>query len=611
MADGLRYRIAAGSCALLALTWPASAAEGPPKRGGTLTYLIPADSPPSFDGHREGTFAMVHATAPFYSTLIRINPVNPSSTTDFVCDLCTGMPEPGDGGKTYVFELRNGVKFHDGTPLTAADVKASWDHIISPPEGVLSVRQSYFMMVDSVEAPDPKTVVFRLKFATTVFLPALGDPRNFIYKKTTLEKDPRWYERNIEGSGPFKFVSYETGQSINGVRNADYYHSGLPYLDGFKGIFADKQATRIDALRADRAAIEFRGLPPAARDDLRANLGSRLTVQESDWDCGSFVEANHKKKPFDDVRVRRALTLAIDRWHGIPALSKVADVHTVGGIVLPGAPLAATKDELAANELELTKIQAEVTHLAAAKQEFDRGVHLDSQRGSLQVQQAQSEVAALEVKVRDGHITAPADGTLYSLPVRQGDFVKAGDLLAELADLHQVRVRAFVDEPEIGGLRPNEPVRITWDAMPDRIWQGVTETIPRQVVPRGTRSVGELLCSVNNDKLELLPNVNVNVRINSQERSNVLVIPRGTVASEGGKRYVYVVKAAGLGVGEKVLEKREIQVGIADSVHYEVLSGLDAKDLVALPGDVDLHDGMPAKIINTESAAAEGHTDAQ
>lgn len=275
------------------------------------------------------------------------------------------------------------------------------------------------------------------------------------------------------------------------------------------------------------------------------------------------------------------------------------------------AQQAATKDELAANELELTKAQAEVTRLTAAKQEFDRGVHLDSQRSSLQVQQAQSEVAALEVKVRDGHITAPADGTLYSLPVRQGDFVKAGDLLAEMADLHKVRVRAFVDEPEIGGLRPNEPVRITWDAMPDRIWQGVTEIIPKQVVPRGTRSVGELLCSVNNDKLELLPNVNVNVRINSQERSNVLVIPRGTVASESGKRYVYVVRAAEFGVGKKVLEKREIQVGIADSVHYEVLSGLNAKDLVALPGDVELHDGMYVKIMNTESASAEGHTDGQ
>ncbi len=273
------------------------------------------------------------------------------------------------------------------------------------------------------------------------------------------------------------------------------------------------------------------------------------------------------------------------------------------------AQQAATKDELAANEVELTKAQAEVARLTAAKNEFARGVHLDSARGSLQVQQAQSEVAALEEKVRDGRITAPGDGTLYSLPVRQGDFVKAGDLLAEMADLHKVRVRAFVDEPEIGALRPNEPVRITWDALPDRAWQGQTEVIPKQVVPRGTRSVGELLCSVNNDKLELLPNVNVDVRINSQERSNVLVIPRGTVASENGKRFVFVVKSTGLGVGKKMLEKREIQLGIADSVHYEVVSGLDAKDLVALPGDVELHEGMRVKIVNTESASIQGHHD--
>ena len=275
------------------------------------------------------------------------------------------------------------------------------------------------------------------------------------------------------------------------------------------------------------------------------------------------------------------------------------------------AQQAATRDELASNELELTKAQAEVTRLTAAKNEFARGVHLDTARGSLQVQQAQSEVAALEEKVRDGRITAPSDGTLYSLPVRQGDFVKAGDLLAEMADLHKVRVRAFVDEPEIGALRPNEPVRITWDALPDHIWKGETESVPKQVVPRGTRSVGELLCSVNNDKLELLPNVNVTVRINSQERSNVLVIPRGTVASEGGKRFVYVVKSTGLGVGKKTLEKREIQLGIADSVHYQIVSGLDAKDLIALPGDVELHDGMRVKIINTESASLQGHQDVQ
>jgi peptide/nickel transport system substrate-binding protein len=316
------------------------------KRGGTLTYVIPADAPPSLDGHRESTFAMLHATAPFYSVLIRINPENPSSTTDFVCDLCTAMPQPTDDGKTYTFKIRDGVKFHDGSPLTAADVAKSWQMIIDPPAGVRSPRQSWYEMVDKVEAPDPTTLVFHLKFATNAFLPAVADPFTFIYKKEILDQDPRWYEKNILGSGPFKFAEYETGQAIKGVRNPDYYRKGLPYLDGFTGIFAEKQAVRVEAIRSGRAAMEFRGLPPAARDELVKALGDKLVVEESDWNCGSMITPNHKKKPFDDARVRRALTLAIDRWHGAPALSKIANVRTVGGIVFPGSPLAATKEEL-------------------------------------------------------------------------------------------------------------------------------------------------------------------------------------------------------------------------------------------------------------------------
>jgi len=342
-------KIGAGLAAaglLAAVTAAPGAAEEQPKRGGTLTYMIPADSPPSFDGHQEGTFAMLHATAPFYSVLIRINPQNPSSTTDFVCDLCTEMPAPTGGGKTYTFKIRDGVKFHDGAPLDAADVAASWNAIMHPPPGILSPRASWYNIVDAVEAPDPHTVVFRLKFATDAFLPALADPFTFIYKKEILDRDPHWYEKNILGSGPFKFVDYQAGQSITGVRNPDYYHQGLPYLDGFTGIFADKQAVRVAAIRSDRAATEFRGLPPSARDELVQALGDKITVQESDWNCGNIVIINHKKKPFDDVRVRRALTLAIDRWHGAPALSKIANLRTVGGIVFPGSPLAADKEEL-------------------------------------------------------------------------------------------------------------------------------------------------------------------------------------------------------------------------------------------------------------------------
>jgi peptide/nickel transport system substrate-binding protein len=340
-----QLRVAAGFAAALALALPAAANEAP-KRGGTLTYLIAADAPPSFDGHREQTFAMIHPVAPFYSLLVRVDPENPASN-QFVCDLCTEMPKPTDDGKTWTFTIRDGVKFHDGSPLTAADVAASWNRIVFPPEGVTSARSAnYKPLVEKIENPGPKTVVFRLKFATNAFIPAIADPFNFIYKKEILDKDPHWYEKNIMGSGPFKFVSYDAGQSIKGERFADYFHKGLPYLDRIEGVFAPKEATRVAAIRADKGAIDFRGLPPSSRDELKQSLGDQIAVQESDWNCGSDLFFNHKKKPFDDARVRRALTLAIDRWGGAPALSKIAVVKTVGGIVFPGSPLAATKDEL-------------------------------------------------------------------------------------------------------------------------------------------------------------------------------------------------------------------------------------------------------------------------
>ncbi len=270
---------------------------------------------------------------------------------------------------------------------------------------------------------------------------------------------------------------------------------------------------------------------------------------------------------------------------------------------------AATKEDLAANDLALAKAQAEVTRAAAAKQEFDRQVRLDTDRIALQEQQALSEMAALEDKVANGRITAPSDGTLYSLPAKAEDYVKVGDLLAEMADLHKVRVRVFIDEPELGALEQDQPVKITWDALPNRSWVGKTEVIPKQVVTHGTRSVGELLCAVNNDKLELLPNINVNVRINSKVRLGVLSVPRGAVEAEAGRRFVFVVKDNQMGVGKSKLEKREVHVGIADATNYEVLSGLQEGEMVALPGDVDLRDGMKVQIVNTDADEVQGRQD--
>jgi len=302
--------------------------------------------------------------------LIRVNPQNPSSPTDFVCDLCTEMPKPTDDGKTFTFRIRPGVRFADGSPLTAYDVAASWNEITFPPQGVLSARGSdYRDLISKIEAPDASTVVFHLKFATSAFLPALADPYAYIYEKKILDdpsKGPHWYEKNIMGSGPFKFVSYEAGQEIKGDRNPDYYHKGLPYLDHIVGIFAPKQATRVDAIRSDRAAIEFRGLPPSARDQLKQQLVDKIAVQESPWNCGSDLFFNEKKKPFDDPRVRRALSLAINRWGDADKLSKIAIVKAVGGIVFPDSPLAATKSELeqmAGFWPDINKSRAEATKL--------------------------------------------------------------------------------------------------------------------------------------------------------------------------------------------------------------------------------------------------------
>ena len=333
------------------------------QRGGILDFVVAGEAP-SKDGHKETTYAIVHPYAPFYSLLIRVDPDNPQST-DFVCDLCVGgVPEPTNDGKTYTFKVREGVKFHDGTPLTAQDVKATYDKIIFPPEGVPSARKAFFNMVESVETPDDTTIVFTLKFPSGAFMPALATPFNWVYSKKDLEEHGYgWHANNVNGSGPFKFVQHQPGAFVEGVRYDDYHHEGQPYLDGFKAIIAKKMSVRIQAIRGNRAAIEFRSFPPKARDDLVNALGDKITVQESDWNCVLLFTANQARKPFDDPRVRRALTLAVDRWGGSKYLSRIAIVKTVGGVVFPGHPLAATEDELVrmagySRDLEASRAEA-------------------------------------------------------------------------------------------------------------------------------------------------------------------------------------------------------------------------------------------------------------
>ena len=245
-----------------------------PKRGGTLTYMIPADAPPSFDGHRETTYATVHAAAPFYSVLIRVNPDNPASTTDFVCDLCTEMPQADRRRQDLHLQDPQGRQVprrHAADRAGRGGELATRSSIRR--KGVTSARESYFAMVDTVEAPDAETVVFKLKFATTAFLPALADPFAYIYKKEILDKDPHWYEKNIMGSGPFKFVELR-GRPVDQGRAQPRLLSQGPALS---------RRLRRRSSPPSRRCASTRSAPTAPRSSSAACRRRRATSWSRSW----------------------------------------------------------------------------------------------------------------------------------------------------------------------------------------------------------------------------------------------------------------------------------------------------------------------------------------
>jgi peptide/nickel transport system substrate-binding protein len=320
-----------------------TAAQEKPRSGGTLDFVVPSE-PPSYDAHAEETFGVIHPIAPHYSLLVRVDPFDKTGTKP-VGDLAESWTISKDG-LVYTFKLRQGVKFHDGSEMTSKDVKASYDKIIFPPAGVKSLRKESYRSVEVVEAPDPYTVRFRLKYPESSLLLNLASPWNWIYKADILAKDMHWYETHVMGTGPFTFVEHVKGSHWVGKKNPNYWDKGKPYLDGFRATFMSSSAAQVAAIRGERAQIQFRGFSPPERDQLVSALGNKITVQESPWDCLNFVSMHHEKKPFDDKRVRRALSLALDRYEASQKLSKITIVKDVSGIQVPGTPYATPPAEL-------------------------------------------------------------------------------------------------------------------------------------------------------------------------------------------------------------------------------------------------------------------------
>src|SRR4030095_7694199 len=186
--------------------------------------------PPSLDPHQESTFATLQLVAPLYSTLLQTDPY---AYPKIIGDAASEWKISPDA-LTYTFKIRPGIKFHDGSPLTAADVKATYEKIIFPPKETRRVRQGAYSPVASIAAPDPTTLVFKLKHASASLLENFASPWNVIYPKKYLDKGPNYFMKNVVGSGPFKFKSYTPGASFEGERNPDYFVKDRPYLNGYK-----------------------------------------------------------------------------------------------------------------------------------------------------------------------------------------------------------------------------------------------------------------------------------------------------------------------------------------------------------------------------------------
>ncbi len=234
---------------------------------------------------------------------------------------------------------------------------------------------------------------------------------------------------------------------------------------------------------------------------------------------------------------------------------------------------AASAGEVREAENALARAAAQLTFLR--QKQTKRYSNAELARVEAQQAEAQATYDAAEDVLAKSNVRAPFDGIVYSLPAKQGGFVAAGDLLLQVADLRKVLVRAFVDEPDVARLAPADPIEITWDAVPGRVWRATVTAIPSTVKLHGSRNVGETTSIVDNKDLKLLPNINVGVTIVAGEHDNVLVVPREAVRMDDSKPYVLQVS------GHK-LRRREVETSLSNLTQVEITRGLSARDVVAI-----------------------------
>lgn len=335
------------------------APEPNPKYGGVLRVGL-TNRPPHFDIHQSGTFNNLGAMACMFDNLIRRDPRDSGKT--IIPDLAHSW-EIAKDRKTYTFHLRQGVRFSDGADLTADDVKATFDRIVKPPQGVSIPRSILFKAVSEINARDKYTVEFKLAEARspTFIMSAIASGWNVILRKKTLE-DNNYNLRRVmlaPGTGPYRHVRRVENEIWVMEKKPDYWNKGLPYLDGLEFYnlipYSPELGSAILAGRVDYARV----LDPVTARTAKDRPGMSTTRYNQSVIQGTWV--NSRRKPFDDPRVRRALHLAMDRPVLIDVVKDVAPMR-VGGFIYPFSEYATPPEELA------KRVGYQPDHTAAAKE---------------------------------------------------------------------------------------------------------------------------------------------------------------------------------------------------------------------------------------------------
>lgn len=334
------------------------------KRGGTMVYGVKA-APETYDVHTTNAYGVMHFLPQHYSTLLTFDwarfPVLKGDVAE--------SWDVSDDALTYTFRIRKGIRFHDGTPLTSVDVKATYDRLRDPPKDVVSPRYALFSSIDTITTPDDHTVIFRLKDTDGFIMQGFGSPYNVIYSARDIAKGPKWHHKNINGTGPFRFVEHIPGEKWVAKRYKAYHFDDV-YLDG---TVAYRIKNILNPMLGGQIMAEWRAAVPPVRKSLEEKMGDKVTFQTMPMLSEMMITLNANFEPFKDQRVRHALTLCIDRYNGIPNLAKITwTAPEVSGHLLPGSQWALSPKELetipgfgrdiAANRARAKKLLEEAGH---------------------------------------------------------------------------------------------------------------------------------------------------------------------------------------------------------------------------------------------------------